>query len=51
MEKKKPGLREQDAPEKNTDRAYVKVSKDGSPEIPGKDKKDQKPEKVNRPSR
>jgi hypothetical protein len=32
MEKKK--LREQHAPEKNTDRAFVKVNRDGSPAMP-----------------
>ena len=35
MSKNKPdqeqGLREQEAPEKNTDRAFVQVSEDGSP--------------------
>lgn len=35
MEKKKDsGLVEQEAPWKNTDRAFVRVSKDGSPEMP-----------------
>lgn len=28
-------LREQNAPEKNTDKAFVKVDKDGSPSMPG----------------
>ena len=31
---------EQTAPDKNTDRAFVKVSKDGSPEIPGAEEHD-----------
>jgi hypothetical protein len=32
MEKKK--LKEQHAPEKNTDRAFVKVNRDGTPAMP-----------------
>jgi hypothetical protein len=35
-------LIEQDAPEKNTDRAFVKVGKDGAPERPAE--KEEKPE-------
>ena len=38
MDKKKTSLIEQEAPEKNTDKAYVRVSKDGSPELPGHEK-------------
>jgi len=37
--KKETGLREQDAPEKNTDRAFVKVKKDGSPDLPAQREK------------
>lgn len=29
---------EQEAPEKNTDNAFVKVGKDGAPQIPGDNK-------------
>jgi hypothetical protein len=35
MEKKKTTFDKQDAPLKNTDRAFVKVSKDGSPDLSG----------------
>jgi hypothetical protein len=45
MEKKKTGLREQEAPEKNTDRAFVKVARDSSPDMPGRDKKNPAPSK------
>lgn len=31
---------EQEAPEKNTDNAYVKVGRDGQPEMPEEDKQD-----------
>jgi hypothetical protein len=31
---------EQEAPAKNTDNAFVKVNKDGSPQMPGKEKKE-----------
>jgi hypothetical protein len=34
MDKNKDKFKEQDAPLKNTDRAFVKVNKDGSPGIP-----------------
>jgi len=34
MDKNSTGLREQEAPEKNTDNAFVKVGEDGSPQIP-----------------
>lgn len=37
MDKKKTPFREQEAPEKNTDKAFVKVNRDGSPEMPGRD--------------
>ena len=30
---------EQVAPDKNTDRAFIKVSRDGSPQVPGEEKK------------
>jgi hypothetical protein len=36
---------EQSAPDKNTDRAFVRVSRDGSPEIPGDEKKQKEREK------
>jgi hypothetical protein len=36
MDKEQEQLQEQDAPLKNTDHAYVKVSEDGSPEMPDK---------------
>ena len=42
MEKKKTGLKEQNAPGKNTDKAYVKVNRDGSPQIPDKNKQPDK---------
>jgi hypothetical protein len=31
---------EQVAPDKNTDRAFVKVSSDGSPQVPGEERKE-----------
>ncbi len=34
MEKNERQLQEQDAPQKNTDNAYVKVGEDGKPEMP-----------------
>lgn len=34
MNDPKEKLREQEAPEKNTDNAFVQVSSDGSPEMP-----------------
>jgi hypothetical protein len=34
MDKNKKILKEQDAPLKNTDKAFVKVKDDGSPEMP-----------------
>ncbi|MGZ8543966.1 MAG: hypothetical protein ACXWV0_01655 [Flavisolibacter sp.] len=34
MSEKKGNLREQEAPEKNTDNAFVKVASDSSPEKP-----------------
>ena len=40
MEEKKTSLQEQKAPEKNTDHAYVKVRRDGSPEMPVKEKQE-----------
>jgi len=36
MDAKQNKLEEQKAPEKNTDKAFVQVSKDGSPAMPGK---------------
>ncbi len=39
---------EQDAPRKNTDRAFVKVGKDGAPDFPGKDKKENRNEEGSR---
>lgn len=39
MDKKHIQLEEQEAPLKNTDKAFVKVNKDGSPSIPGTDEK------------
>jgi len=36
---------EQKAPDKNTDRAFVKVSRDGSPQMPGTEEKQKKQEK------
>jgi len=50
MERQKDGLQEQQAPLKNTDRAYVQVSEDGSPVLPkekegeAKETKDRRPE-------
>jgi hypothetical protein len=41
---------EQSAPDKNTDRAFVKVSRDGSPEIPGDEKKQKERENDKRAS-
>lgn len=34
MEKERNELKEQQSPEKNTDNAFVKVSEDGSPQMP-----------------
>jgi hypothetical protein len=45
---------EQTAPDKNTDRAFVKVNKDGSPQIPGRENETKeriKEKPVSRPSR
>lgn len=39
MNKKEEELVPQDAPSKNTDRAFVQVGKDGEPVIPATDKK------------
>ena len=40
MEEKKTSLQEQNAPVKNTDNAFVKVRRDGSPEMPVKEKQE-----------
>jgi hypothetical protein len=42
---------EQVAPGKNTDRAFIKVARDGSPEVPGEDetKKEREKEKHSSP--
>lgn len=34
MDQKNTDLREQDAPQKNTDQAFVQVGQDGSPVVP-----------------
>ena len=34
MEKHKNGFQEQEAPQKNTDKAFVKVGEDGKPKLP-----------------
>lgn len=39
MNKKEEKFQPQEAPRKNTDKAFVRVSKDGSPSIPEQDKK------------
>lgn len=45
MDKDQEQFQEQDAPLKNTDHAYVKVSEDGSPMMPDKgQEKDKKTE-------
>ena len=38
MQKDQPRFREQDAPLKNTDKAFVRVSNEGFPEIPQEQK-------------
>jgi hypothetical protein len=55
MDKKKDRLQEQDAPLKNTDHAFVRVNKDGTPFIPksaeknkAEKKEREKPDKSNR---
>lgn len=40
MDKNEKKFEEQDHPLKNTDNAFVKVGKDGSPEFPTDEKKD-----------
>ena len=45
MNKNKNDFREQEAPGKNTDRAFVKVSRDGSPDLGVRDKKNGKDKK------
>ena len=42
MDKQQETFPQQQAPEKNTDKAYVRVSQDGSPSFPdaGKEKQD-----------
>ena len=49
MAKSEKQFVEQDAPLKNTDNAFIRVSKDGSPAIPevSKDKQNTKPKKEN----
>ena len=42
MDKEQIKLEEQEAPLKNTDRAFVKVSEDGSPVIPRDSEKENK---------
>lgn len=41
MDKNERNLTEQEAPEKNTDRAFVKVGDDGKPVMPVEDKEGQ----------
>ena len=36
---------EQAAPDKNTDRAFIKVSRDGSPQVPGEENKEKERQK------
>ena len=38
MDKKEINLEPQEAPEKNTDKAFVRVNADGKPEMPVRDK-------------
>lgn len=40
MAKEKKNLREQEAPLKNTDNAFVKVGKDGAPVMPERQEED-----------
>ena len=44
MNKDQNNLKEQEAPEKNTDHAFVQVSKDGSPSIPKTENNEEKEE-------
>lgn len=44
MDKDQNKFKEQEAPEKNTDNAFVQVGKDGSPAIPKTESKEEKEE-------
>jgi hypothetical protein len=47
MDKDQTKLEPQEAPLKNTDKAFVRVDKDGKPLIPGKDEKKDEAERIN----
>jgi hypothetical protein len=47
MDKKQTKFDEQQAPLKNTDKAFVQVSKNGSPSIPAVSKEEDKPVRKN----
>ena len=43
MEKESTRFVEQDAPTKNTDKAFVKVGEDGKPQLPHNDEEEEAP--------